>query len=476
MTPLRVAVVCVADCTTKYLYQSLRFVASVVGLESQHTLEPYVGYFDGAPRHFLDLLQSLGAQTVPLERYSLSHGPSNKMAILRSPNLDLDAFDAVMMCDCDVIFCEQFDELLERDGFQAKIADQKTLPDSVLKNVFGLAGRPFPEEKFQTTLDRQPTILYCNAGVLIFSKSIFRSFIERWFFWNDLLLEHRKVMGDLEFFTDQASLCLTADEYAGSFYELPVRMNYPLHFSKETYPTGVLETPANIIHYHNAVDSESGMIDVTDLVAQQAAIARFNQAFAARPELVSGPAFWDYLSSTRAPEFELGDPFYQFRAGLVGQVVSNLRPKAVADLGCGRRPLLGGRDVDSYTGLDWSLEAVQAASRTDPLGTYRLADIAREDADAADLTLLVDVLPYIADAAGARSALRRAAKSARSSIVVSGLEQPIQSWDRPRTFFHAPIDKLFEPFVDFGFQKIATAGAQAFYLGRRRSAPTKKAD
>jgi hypothetical protein len=81
MARLRVAVLCVADCTTKYLYQSLRFVVSVLELETRHELVPMVGYFEGAPGYFLDLLQDLGARTVRLDRYSEIHGPSNKMAI-----------------------------------------------------------------------------------------------------------------------------------------------------------------------------------------------------------------------------------------------------------------------------------------------------------------------------------------------------------------------------------------------------------
>jgi hypothetical protein len=463
MQQLRVAIVCVADCTTKYLYQSLRFVQSVATLESRHDLVPVVGYFDGAPAYFLTLLERLGANLVKLERYSTVHGPSNKLAILALP--ELLEFDVVVLGDCDIIFVNGFDDVLERKGFQAKIADQQTIPNSILSDVFALAGTIFPSTRFLTTLDRESTVLYCNSGLLIFSREIFQAFVRRWFFWNDLILKNQRIMKHSKFFTDQASLCLTAEEFSDAFHELGIEMNYPLHHPLEIYPPEVLDLQGKVIHYHDAVDDKTALIDLTRLYTQHQGISRFNETYQRRRELISGAAFWDFVYSTSRDYGRVQDPFRQYRVALIDQLLSKITPRSVVDLGCGICPLLNSTRVPSYIGVDFSNEALAAAVKQDPLGVYKQTNAVDWAGMKADLVLLVDVLPYCSEPEEIGTLAGRAAEATNGALVISGLHEPIETWNRPPTFFHSAIEETLTRLSKFHFRAIGQANAQSFYLG-----------
>jgi len=464
MSRKRVAVLCVADSLTKYLYQSLRFVLSARNINTDHQFVCFVGYFDGAPQYFDHALRDLGAEPIRLVRYSKSHGPSNKLAILRAPRIS--EFDTVILADCDVVFIDGFDDVLARGGFQAKIADVMTLPESTLRKVFSLAGRAMPDTRFVTTLDRAPTILYCNAGLVVFDKAILSSFVDRWFYWNDMLLRQQSVMGRLSFFTDQASFCLAAEEFPEEFYPLDIDMNYPTHFPVEAYPESELNRSARVIHYHDAIDPRSPMLDMTRIRGQHSGISKINKLLSECQTLTSGPLFWDFFYSNRLTG-DGEDPFYNFRVGLISQVIKRIGAESIIDLGCGALPLSTGVDVESFVGIDFSQEAIAAAGKMDPLGKYYLTHI-RDSSLQAEMVLLVDVLPYIPASDEFQEIVEKAAAAALDVLVLSGLEEPIDAWNRPQTFFHLPVEQVISALSGFDFHKIGQAAHQGFYLGHRR--------
>jgi hypothetical protein len=461
---LRVAVVCVADNNTKYLYQSLRFIASLMAVPSSHDIVPFVGYFPGAQSYFLEALQELGANIVALQRYSAVHGPSNKMAILKFPGLA--DFDSVLMCDCDIVFIEPFDHLLPWGGFQAKISDFASIPGDILARVFQLAARDVPQQRFITSLDRQKINLYCNAGFLIFSSQIFKNFTERWFLWNDLLLDHQEVLAGSKFFTDQASLCLAAEEFSDVFRELDVGMNFPTHMPREAYPPDLDMRDVRVMHYHDMVDPETGLLAVTQFDALRAPIAKVNAILKSNRTVVSGPGFWDFFYSHMWCERPLSRSFSHYRRGLVRQVIIDLDPASILDLGCGGLPLVLGSADYEYVGIDYASEAIAMACANDPCGDYRLSAIHSAQVEPADLVLLVDVLPYQSDADALHDILEKAAQSARIWILLSVLEQPPDSTRGPARYFHQPVDDLLARIPSFNFQMLGFASGQRFYLGQ----------
>ena len=199
-TEKKIAICCVADTKLKYLSQALRLLQSVRWFsKGLNASKVFIGYFEGTPDYYLEEYSRFNGTAVKLERYSSIHGPSNKMAILEKDFLK--DFDYVMMIDCDTIIVDDFSEFLDFSGVQAKIADLKTLPERILSNVLTAAGKDGAVVAgYKTSIDRQETSLYCNSGVIIFSKEIFPSFVEKWFYWNNFLLERMDMLERYNFF------------------------------------------------------------------------------------------------------------------------------------------------------------------------------------------------------------------------------------------------------------------------------------
>lgn len=462
---MKIAIVFVADSKTKYLYQSLRLLVSINNMPSSHSVNAFVGVFAGAPAYFTDEFARLGAVVLPLDRYSEFHGPSNKMAVLRHEALD--SFDYVVMCDCDLVFAKSIDALFERDGIQAKIADLRTVPDRILKDVFDLAKRPFPEAKYITTIDRKESIIYCNAGMLVFSRSLFSSFVKRWFFWNDFVLANIHVLSNHKFFADQASLCLTLSEFSDQFIELGPEMNFPTHIPIEKYPEEMRGVVPAVIHYHDSVWADSGELREFPFPAVSEAVRSFNAAFTADSRLTSGPAYWDFFHSETADDAETSRT-ESYRRAIAREVCRAVRPKTVLDIGCGRGWLRAFAGDAVYCGLDFSTEALSVASRLDPAGDYKRLDIVAEKPHPAELVVLNGVLPYLPSERELRDAFSNAAGAAQQTILLSGLVEPREAWDRPKTFFTASLEALVEGRRDFQFVRLGHCGEEAFYIGVRR--------
>ena len=464
---MKIAIAFVADSKTKYLYQSLRLLVSINSMPSVHSVSAFVGVFPGAPGYFIDEFARLGATVLRLDRYSEIHGPSNKMAVLRHEALE--AFDFVVMCDCDVIFTKSLDTLFESDGIRAKIADLKTLPDHILAELFDLAKIPFPNAEYVTSVDRKESILYCNTGVVVFSSSVFSAFVKRWLFWNDFVLTNIGVLGDHNFFADQASFALTLSEFGNQFIELGSEMNFPTHIPIDEYPDEMRTVVPAVIHYHDSVWGDSGELRDFPATAVADAIRGFNLAFTADPRLTAGPVFWDFYYSETDDDRDVSRT-ESYRRAIAREVCNALRPASVLDIGCGRGRLRGVAEDAVYCGVDSSAEAVSLASRLDPAGDYRLLDIAIETPPSAELVVLNGVLPYLPTERDVRAAVANAAAAAERAILLSALVKPVETWDRPKTFFTVNLDALLEDRPDFRFTRLGHCGAEGFYLGVRRQA------
>jgi predicted TPR repeat methyltransferase len=150
----------------------------------------------------------------------------------------------------------------------------------------------------------------------------------------------------------------------------------------------------------------------------------------------------------------------------VRQVIIDLDPASILDLGCGGLPLVLGSADYEYVGIDYASEAIAMACANDPCGDYRLSAIHSAQVEPADLVLLVDVLPYQSDADALHDILEKAAQSARIWILLSVLEQPPDSTRGPARYFHQPVDDLLARIPSFNFQMLGFASGQRFYLGQ----------
>lgn len=463
---MKVAIACVADSKTKYLYQSLRLALSLKQLNSMHELTLFVGIFPGVEDYFVSALSALGARVSLLPVYSEVHGPSNKMQILRHP--DLMEFDYIVMCDCDIVFVREFDEIFERQGVQAKIADLKTLPDVTLRSVFTFANRKYPLEQYRSTLDDLPIIRYCNAGVLAISQNIFSSFVDRWFFWNDQLLARRDLLKQSVFFTDQASLALVIDEFGDDFIELGVEMNYPIHAPAARYPESVRSASATVLHYHDAVNPMTGGLKYCIDGCQNEAVEAINDRIMTCDQMRRGPVFWDYIYSEAETRYE-DDEFRMYRRGLLSLIMDRCKPKSILDFGCGADPLIAKLSFQDYLGVDFSREAVERAKNEVSAGRFMVSDIRQCVEYKAELVIVLDVLPYVGSHEEYNAIIERAVAASTDWVLVSGLMSRSDREGSFATEYYENVEDTLRRHNKLNFVKIGSAAGQDFFLGESAS-------
>jgi len=457
-TPPILAIACVADSKPKYLFEALR-LAQAIFLNPAYRgfADLFIGVFSDAPKEYVAAYRELGAKVVELEEYTDKHGPSNKLTVLRSTLLD--AYDYVALFDCDLLPVESFGELLNFEGVQAKLADLSTLDDTHLTGIFGRLGLTAPAPIWRTSIDDVPATCYCNAGCIVFSRSIFRSFVERWFQFNDILLANIEVLGARSFFLDQASFCACLSTFLDKFRPLPLYMNFPGHLAPKVYPLDALNTVPKIIHYHDRVDVRTGALDLTSLPNVQQILFHFNGLTADRRKaLRDTPLFWDAIH-TMPGQRGMSPSRRAGALALVRCAISSVAPRNILDLGCGTFCPQGLESSLAYHGVDFSAEAIRIARQKCPQYSFRIGDIMDAgNLETGDLVLLFDVISAHADRA-ADLLVQQAITHARKAVLVS-LQLPdgsdaMEGWQ-------AASARLGS--VAAGFVPVARLGTEHFFL------------
>lgn len=460
-TSPRLAIACVADTKTKYLFEAFRLAQALsLNTEFKGFADLYIGVFPDAQRDFSDfvgLYRGLGARIVTLGERSEDHGPSNKLQILDAP--ELTCYDHVALVDCDMLPVRPFPEVLDFDGVQAKIADSNTLDRSQLSGVFGLLGLPMPASGWQTSLDRVAHTCYCNTGCIIFSRSILDEFVTRWRRFNDVLRANKSVLGERVFFLDQASFCACLSTFLDRFRPLPISMNFPGHFPVEHYPDDTLSVEPQWLHYHNKVDRRTGALDLTTLPNVQKTVDAFNgQSAPILRALRETPMFWQVYYGAHTEQNPIGDRHPEAHA-LVRCAIDSLKAESILDLGCGT---FSPRELDpsiAYHGIDWSAEAIKRARRRFPRYSYSLGNIRDAKAPAkADLVMMLDVIGPEGSSRD-KALLARVLTWANRAVLVSASAPAPDTREEAWKIF---LDWLAT--VSPGFREVGHVGSELFVL------------
>jgi SAM-dependent methyltransferase len=431
----------VAEADPRYLGQALRLLQSLRWFGGAQAAAPFaVGLVGEADPGFSRELERLGAELWPLARYSPRHPHSNKLQLPRHEKAQ--AFDLVALLDCDTLVVDDPTPFLGGGGLGAKIADTASVPLPLLEAVFARFGRPLPPARHRTTWDRQPTIAYCNAGVLLFSREARRRLLPRWLELHDRLLADLELLGDRAVFCEQVSLSLALAEEPDLLRELPPEMNFPLHLPPEEAPAELLESDARIVHYHWKVNAADGLLQETPFPRVQARLAAFNQRLAREWRRgFSNARFWNERYFTN-PELgsglgSRGAPLAWKRA-LLARLVAERRPASLLDVGCGDGEATAELALERFLGIDVAERAIELARRRFPRRRFAAGDFLELEVEAADFCLCLDVLIHQPDPEVYRALARKLVARTRRFGVVSGYQSPPEH-PSPITFFHEPL-------------------------------------
>lgn len=269
----RLMVGCVTENNAKYQRQTLNLIKSIRWFGGKMAgADIYVCIVDEADDEFVMELKKWGAFVRIVKRFSKHHPQSNKLRFFELPEINF--YDTVMFLDCDTIIVQDPLKYIDGKSFQAEMAAGATVPHELFKEIFYHYQLKVPERIYKTALSSIPTIWYCNAGVLIFPKTIIQTFFPIWREYTVDLIKNKHLLKDRFKFCEQASLTLSFVKNPVPFKKLPMNMNFPLI---GRYLPEIENCDPVIIHYHHRSDESGFILDVTKSPYAQKRINEFNQ-------------------------------------------------------------------------------------------------------------------------------------------------------------------------------------------------------
>jgi hypothetical protein len=227
----------------KSVMQSIPLVKSIRklggSLKNSDILICYVGEL--TTDYLMKLSEFDGILTKQVDQFHQNHKHSNKLRIVEQE--EIFEYEYLCLLDCDTIVLGDIKDQLIKETLVMKIADGKTVSSGTMKLIFKEDKIEYPKEIYRTTLD-QPTIAYCNNGVLI-CDTINRDFFKIWIDKTKWLCNNQNLLGHSSFFTEQASLSLAIYHSKIKFKELPIEYNFPTHIGLP------MNDEIKIIHYHD---------------------------------------------------------------------------------------------------------------------------------------------------------------------------------------------------------------------------------
>ena len=275
MTARDLLVGCVVENHPKYLEQAFRLVRSIRwfggDLAQARLLVCAVEEIADSSRRELE---SYGAEVRVVRRFHHKNGSANRLRFFE------EAWEAdrelLLALDCDTLVVRDPLPLIRHGRLQAKIEPLPTVTHDVFVRLFRHFGLPLPPRDRLTGLTRTPTIPYFNGGVVLIPSDLARQLVPVWGYFNRELAERPELVYPCERHLHQASLSLALAACPVPFEEAPVELNYQLNAVHLQPPEGFLTLDPAILHYHDLVDLDGGLLPPPYPLARMRS-ERFNQ-------------------------------------------------------------------------------------------------------------------------------------------------------------------------------------------------------
>lgn len=188
----------------------------------------------------------------------------------------MEKFETIVLLDCDTIILQDPAPYFNSTALQARMAGYPTVSTKLFKKLFQKFGLNIPKENYKCSVSGDPTIWYCNTGVLIIPNHIFRNLFPVWRGCTIDLCDQRTLLKAVGNFCEQASLTLAFFKNPVPFSELPLKLNCPVPDDSPRVVEKIKTCDPVIIHYHNRIDRDGLIIANSNPFARQR-IAAFNE-------------------------------------------------------------------------------------------------------------------------------------------------------------------------------------------------------
>jgi len=202
------------------LLQSIRWFGGAVA--GANVLVCVVG---GVAPGWEEELERWGAFVKVVARFDQAHSQLNKFSLLEAP--EIVTYDTIMLLDCDMILAQDPSPFLKTGLFCARVADSVALGRILIELFARYRIELLGPEQRRTSAD-QSTVWFCEPGVLIFPRSLIKTFCPVWRMYAVDLLQHEELLGAAVNCLEQLSLALAFHASPIEFCSLPLAMNLPL--------------------------------------------------------------------------------------------------------------------------------------------------------------------------------------------------------------------------------------------------------
>lgn len=430
--PVKTVYSCVVDQNPRSAHQAFIWASSLLGYGGQVPESLVVHIVRDCHPNYKEIFDSMGVRTVLVEPFDPGHH-SNKLIQLDSETSR--SADYVVLCDCDIAFCEDISPYMVGDAIRATVNNDTTLSLDDWRRIFNDANLPFP------TLEAgsKTVPVYGSGGLLVLPQKITQDLRSVWPKWHHWLLDRSS--GEFTRFADQVSFVLSLAELRLTVDRLDSEDNFLIHIPLAS-PTVVKDRP-KVIHYHVHLN-ESGFLLPTRIPSVDAQISRINDLIAkSRRQNFDNFAFWEFRyalhPSLGSGVGSRGGNLFVKRDLLKAQLEA-LRPGSVLDVGCGDLEVMKDLTISNYTGVDVSPSAIELARKKRPDWEFIWGDILKLDLDPKDLVMNLDVVIHQPTREIYEAFCRKLLSLSRKYLIVAGYDQPPR-YSSEITFYYEPLSE-----------------------------------
>lgn len=250
---------CVAENTPTYLSRALRLIQSVRwfggALSEAAFIVCVIDAIDTASR---EAFERYGATVRIVPRFHRANPHPNKFRFLELP--DLMSFGTIVLLDCDTIMVQDVSLLLTPNVLQARMAGYPTVSTKTFRRLFGHFTMRMPPEDYRCSVTGDPTIWYCNDGVVVLPSALVRDFFPKWRAFALAICDSPRLLRGVDNFCTQASLTLAYFAQPVPFAALPLAANCPIPDDGKPSHEAVATCDPAIIHYHHRVGNDGCII------------------------------------------------------------------------------------------------------------------------------------------------------------------------------------------------------------------------
>jgi 2-polyprenyl-3-methyl-5-hydroxy-6-metoxy-1,4-benzoquinol methylase len=417
----RVLYSCVVDDQPKYYLQGYYFVLTLVKIAKVSGSRIYIHMTAKNPS-FERLISEYGVNIVYVQPWG-DKKYCNKLAQLDTPAL-LKA-DYVFLCDADICIVEDLTTIASLEKVAGKIVDFDNPSLEQLKQIYNQFKIPFPEVSGDT-LNAKPTFAgNFNGGLYGVPGKYLKKFGDKWKEYATEILKNQQINALLKekmIHVDQIAFSLALNVLKLPYQLLPYEMNCPAHLKDFEALGRKLKTSPSVIHYHSNLTT-TGLLGDVKLDKVQTVIKQINTVLS---QSFNNELFWNYRYSTNP---ELGSDVgsrgevAEYKYKLL-KMIGIEAQKDVLDVGCGDLEILGKFNIQNYTGVDVSTEALHRAKQKYPDSSFYSYVSQQDSIQAPDMVICLDVALHQPSFDDYHKLINFIAGKAIKNLVVSGYDAP----------------------------------------------------